>query len=531
MITITIDKRRTRVQDGTTILEAARRLDIDIPTLCHLEGSEPFTSCMVCLVREMKSDRFVPACSAPAEKGMVVDTGSETVRGARRDVLDLLLREHGGDCESPCTRACPLSLDISTTLRQIARGVSDRSDRMYRGAVPLLGSVERICPAPCERACRRKLYDESLSIRLAIRWAAEHDRVSGGFPSRAVPPSSGRRVAVVGAGPAGLSAAFHLTLLGHACTVYDSRSEPGGALRAGIPEERLPPSVLDDDIARIRDLGVSFRMNRSLGTDMKIGHLSSRFDAVVVATGLSDSPPTDNLGIPMARSEAARARDPFATSREGVFLIGSAARPLRMAARAVAHGRLVSVSIHRYLRGERDGGPEKTFDLHMGPLHEGELDEFLKTASRAPRTIPAEGAGEGFTYHEAAAESKRCLLCGCSARDSCLLRYYAGEYANTGRRFRGTGRLHYMRKEDHPLVHYEPSKCIKCGKCVRIAEKAKESYGLAFNGRSYGIQVSVPLGWNLAKGLERSALQCAEACPTGALTARSGTSKDERGKP
>ena len=193
MITITIDKRRTRVQDGTTILEAARRLDIDIPTLCHLEGSEPFTSCMVCLVREMKSDRFVPACSAPAEKGMVVDTGSETVRGARRDVLDLLLREHGGDCESPCTRACPLSLDITTTLRQIARGVSDRSDSTSRGAVPLLGSVERICPAPCERACRRKLYDESLSIRLAIRWAAEHDRVSGVFPSRAVPPSSGRK--------------------------------------------------------------------------------------------------------------------------------------------------------------------------------------------------------------------------------------------------------------------------------------------------------------------------------------------------
>jgi NADH dehydrogenase/NADH:ubiquinone oxidoreductase subunit G len=96
-----INNREVTVPAGSTILEAAEKLDIHIPTLCYLKGYEPFTSCMVCVVHELNSDRLVPACSMPAAEGMEIETDNEKVRAARKDALDFLLSEHVGDCEAP----------------------------------------------------------------------------------------------------------------------------------------------------------------------------------------------------------------------------------------------------------------------------------------------------------------------------------------------------------------------------------------------------------------------------------------------
>jgi NADH dehydrogenase/NADH:ubiquinone oxidoreductase subunit G len=97
-----IDNRDVEVPEGATILEAARRAGIAIPTLCHLEGLPPSTSCMVCVVKVRRPDRLVPSCGAPAEDGMVVESETDEVREARRDALELLLSDHLGDCEAPC---------------------------------------------------------------------------------------------------------------------------------------------------------------------------------------------------------------------------------------------------------------------------------------------------------------------------------------------------------------------------------------------------------------------------------------------
>ena len=171
---IRIDNREVDVPTESSILAAACKLGIDIPTLCHMDGFSPFTSCMVCLVEDMASHRLLPSCSAPVQNGMVVETNNERVREARRDMLELLLREHVGDCESPCMRACPVHLDIPVVLRQLAAGIERESSDIQWSTIPFLTVLEHICPAPCERACRRRIHDEAVSIRLSMRSATLH---------------------------------------------------------------------------------------------------------------------------------------------------------------------------------------------------------------------------------------------------------------------------------------------------------------------------------------------------------------------
>ncbi len=525
MPTIRIDNREVRVPAGSTILEAARRLGIEIPTLCHMEGFGIFTSCMVCLVEESVSKRLLPSCSAPAVHGMIIETDNDTVREARRDMLELLLREHVGDCESPCMRACPVHLDIPVILRRIREG-SERKvyDANGKGG-PLISVLAHICPAPCEKACRRRIHDEAVSIRLAIRQAVLHDLELLSTHGPDIPHPSRSKVAIVGAGPAGLSASWYLSQYGHACTVFDNRAEPGGALRYELSEERLPRRILDEEIDRIRDLGVSFSMNREFGRDIDTEGLRRRFDAVIITSGRVGPEAKETFGLEMTEQGLQINRKNFETSLKGVFAGGSAVRSCRIAARAVADGRAIAHSVHRFLDKNGAAVPQEKFDCRMGTLHDGEIEDFLKGVSGSPRIHPSGGEVSGFSIDEAAREAERCLRCDCGGKDSCLLRQYAGEYGATGHRYVTIERVRYRRIVDHPHIVFEPSKCIKCGRCVRLSESEDEPYGLAFNGRSFNLHVAVPFREPLSRGLEKSAVQCARACPTGALTEKRENTK------
>ena len=165
MPTLTIDNRDVEVADGGTILEAAGKLRIDIPTMCFLESVRPNASCMLCVVKIEGIDGLVPACATPARDGMQVWTDTEEIRQARKDALELLLSDHLGDCEGPCRIACPAGLNIPLVLRQIAAGKI--GDAAVASAIPCDD-----CPAPCERACRRRLFDAPVSIRLLMQYAA-----------------------------------------------------------------------------------------------------------------------------------------------------------------------------------------------------------------------------------------------------------------------------------------------------------------------------------------------------------------------
>ncbi len=284
-VTLTIDRRQVSVEPGTTVLAAARRLGIEIPTLCFVEGFEPVASCFLCAVQIEGRPNLSPACAMPVAPGMVVTTDSEDVRAARKVALELLLSDHAGDCIAPCQAQCPAGLDIPGFLYHIATGRNRAAMERIAERLALPGALGRVCPRLCEDECRRCDHDEGLSIAALHRYAADRDREAA---EPFVPPraeSSGKRVAIIGAGPAGLAAAYYLLRRGHGCTLFDAHPLPGGMLRYGIPAYRLPKDALDAEIGTIRRLGAEFRMGVRWGTDFTLAGLRESFDAIFVAIG------------------------------------------------------------------------------------------------------------------------------------------------------------------------------------------------------------------------------------------------------
>ena len=195
---------------------------------------------------------------------------------------------------APCRGACPLGVNCHGYVRCIARGRDDEGRRELAKALPFPGILGRVCAAPCEDACTRNKEDgRGVSIRALKRWLADTDPEPLPLPDMA--PDSGSLAAVVGAGPAGLMAAWELRVRGHQVTVYDVEDEPGGMLRWAIPEFRLPLPVLEREIGRLARMGIAFRCGRALGRDLTLDGLADMYGAVVLATGC---PSPRSLGVP-----------------------------------------------------------------------------------------------------------------------------------------------------------------------------------------------------------------------------------------
>jgi formate dehydrogenase major subunit len=280
MVNLTIDGRPIGVPPGTTVLEAAQWLGIRIPTMCHVPGIEPASSCFICAVEIEGRRIFSPACAMPVAEGMAVLTQSDDVRAARKMALELLLSDHAGECVAPCAAQCPAGLDIPGFVYGIATGDTRRAMEVIADRLALPGSLGRICPRLCERQCRRSDLDQGLAIGALHRYVAD---LVHHAPLRA--PSTGKSVAIIGAGPAGLSAAYYLSKNGHACTLFDMHPLPGGMLRYGIPANRLPKDALDAEIDAIRLLGAQFRMGQRWGEHFTLAALRQQYAAVFVAIG------------------------------------------------------------------------------------------------------------------------------------------------------------------------------------------------------------------------------------------------------
>jgi len=288
-IALTINGRRTTVEAGTTILAAARAIGVRIPTLCHVDGFPPSSSCFLCAVQVEGKATLSPSCAMPAADGMVVHTDTDAIRASRKMALELLLSDHAGDCIGPCQTGCPARFDIPGFLTMMADGENRRGAEVASDFLVLPAALGRVCPRLCEQRCHRCEGEAALSVGQLHRYSADHDLAT---PAPYVPrreTRTGTRVAIVGAGPAGLAAAYGLLRRGHDVVVYDAHEHPGGMLRYGIPAFRLPHDVLDKEIDVVRALGGEFRMRQRLGADVTIEELRQTFDAVFLAIGAQRS--------------------------------------------------------------------------------------------------------------------------------------------------------------------------------------------------------------------------------------------------
>jgi formate dehydrogenase major subunit len=297
-----VDGRTVEGKAGQTILEVCRDNGIEVPTLCYEPKLPGFGACRMCVVEVDGEDHPPISCSRAAEASMVVRTQTENVRRLRRTNLELIFSDHNAYCLPPCQNKCPSHIDIPGFLKANAEGKFRESARIFKRTIPFPSILGRVCPAPCEEHCRRDEVDEAIAIRDSHRYAgdvvltAQKDGVEPPLPFE-TEPKTGKRVAVVGSGPAGMAAAYYLLISGHDVTVFEKDPAPGGLLRYGIPEYRLPKEeVLDPEYEAVWRLGGRLVCDKALGRDFSLDDLRDQgFDATVVATGCYT---TNKLGIP-----------------------------------------------------------------------------------------------------------------------------------------------------------------------------------------------------------------------------------------
>jgi thioredoxin reductase len=513
MVHIKINGQKIEVEAGTSVLKAAAKAGVKVPALCYNEELGHFTSCMLCLVKDAANGRLFPSCSVTTTEGMSVITDDEEIYEARQTGLELLLSEHVGDCEGPCQVACPAHMDIPQMNRLIAAGKFDAALKLVKKDIALPAILGRICPAPCEGACYRKTVDASVSICLLKRFVGDENDVHPFEPF----PLTGKRVAVIGAGPAGLAAAYYLQLNGFQTTLFDKNNVAGGLLRTEIKPEVLPIPILDKEIKTILNTGVVFEGGKDINATA-FRELQNQYDAVIIATGmLADEIKTWGFTINAKGIEANQ--NSYETSLKGVFAIGNSLRSSRLAVRSVGQGKEVAFSVSQYLSGEEPKGEPRLFNSRFGKLLTEEISEYLKESVLQKRILSDDIKSKGYTREEAILEAKRCLHCDCRDIDNCKLRDLSGRYDADQRRFAGNARKAITKHFAHRIV-FEPLKCIKCGICVRMTSKYQEKYGFSFIGRGFDVVIGVPFNESVEAGLAETAEIVAKACPTGALSVK-----------
>ncbi|MCG6185778.1 FAD-dependent oxidoreductase [Maribellus maritimus] len=514
MITVKINNTEIQVEEGTSVMKAAQKMGIDIPNLCWHDELEHFTSCMLCLVKDKKNGKLFPSCSVKATEGLEIITDDAEIKEARQTALELLLSEHTGDCEAPCQIACPAHMNIPLMNRLIATGKFDESLEVVKQDIALPAVLGRICPAPCEGACHRKTVDDPVSICLLKRFVGE----DGNSPQIIPAEQIGKKVAVLGAGPAGLAAAYYLQLKGIQVTLFDKNEKAGGLLRTEINDEILPKNILDKEIETILNTGVDFQGGKEINIT-EFESMKKDFDALVLATG-TVSENSEKYDLKASPKGILVDKDSYQASDEKVFAIGNVLRSSRLAVRSVGQGKEVAFSVMQYLNGQEPKGEPRMFNSRFGKLVANEFAEYLKESVNEKRTFPEKGGRSGFSSEEAIEEAKRCLHCDCRAIDDCKLRTYSDKYQADQKRFKTSERRSITKKMNHGSVVYEPQKCIKCGICVRLTEKYTEKFGFTYIGRGFDVEIGVPFNEELEQGLTATAEKVANACPTGAISMR-----------
>jgi hypothetical protein len=494
-----LDGRPVESPAGETVLEAARKAGVDIPTLCWDESCGGQARCMICAVEDEDSARLIPACAAVPQAGMRILSSSAKAVAHRRKTLAWLLGEHRGDCLAPCQLACPAGLDVPGVLASFEAGEEQTARKEMAGQLALAEVLGYLCEAPCERVCHRGRVDESVAIRSFERLPVD----SSGTER---PERNGIRVVVVGGGVSGLATAEYLALSGTEVTVVEATNRLGGRLLQAVSASDLPQEALQRALSRLRKLGVQSELGREIRADQWAA-VRAQFHAAVWAAGATGDDNGDNLlpgDAPVEGDSAGRMRS------GGWFVVGSALRGGRSIAAYVGDGRRVAALIVKQSLPIFDA----RFSTSMLPMVREEWAPFLQ--GRSPEAHSHIGAKVSLPAVEMlVAEARRCLQCKCSALDSCSLRKLA--MAKGVRPQRGGGRRVAGQRADHPTLVFQSGKCIACGLCVAASGQWPEVPGLGWHGRGTLLTVSPPPGYSLEEAVGNHASQLARLCPTGAL--------------
>ena len=295
---ITINGLTIIAEPGITILEAARRSEVTIPTLCHVDGKNSEIPCELCCVEVAGREGLIRSCDTIIAEGMEIATDSKPIIEHRKKRLARLAETHFGDCKAPCNITCPGQINVQGYIAHVAKGEYEEAVRLVMERNPFPFSVGRVCPRFCETRCRRLLVDEPVSINHLKRFVGDWcmtNKIDLKIPRE---KPTGKRIAVIGGGPAGLTGAFYLARKGHDVTVFEAAPKLGGMLRYGIPEYKIPKDVLDYEISAILQMGISVKLGQSWGKDFTLQSLKEQgYEATLIAIG---APVDQPLEIPGA---------------------------------------------------------------------------------------------------------------------------------------------------------------------------------------------------------------------------------------
>jgi NADPH-dependent glutamate synthase beta subunit-like oxidoreductase/ActR/RegA family two-component response regulator len=277
-----------------------------------------------------------------------------------------------------CSKACPAGVDVPRYVRLIGEGKFAEALAVIKQANPFPGICGRVCFAPCEEACRQGKQWEPISVRILKRFAYDNATYEESVAAR----PTHKRIAIVGSGPAGLTAAYYLAKLGHSVTIFEALPEPGGMMRVGIPPYRLPREVLDGEINVVKNLGVEIR------TNTKVGSLDSLFQqgykAILVAVGAHQGM---KLGVEGEEHPKVIDCITFLTSvnlgkpielGERVIVVGGGNAAIDSARTALRLGSKEVTILYRRTRSEMPASPHEV----EAALHEGVKIEFLAAPTR-----------------------------------------------------------------------------------------------------------------------------------------------------
>ena len=342
-------------------------------------------------------------------------------------LVDKIPKEKQLETLIPCHYACPVMINVPRYVQLIGEGKFAEALAVIRQDNPFPGICGRVCTAPCEDACRRGEKGEPIAIRMLKRAAYER----GTHEDKATAEPTGKQVAIIGSGPAGLTAAHILAKMGHKVTIFEALPQPGGMMRIGIPEARLPRKVLDDEIDEVRSLGVDIKVNSRIDSLDSLFHQD--YHAILVTIGahqgirrssivaaISGHPGIAKqfgLATNMVDGETVLEANPdtLATSREGVFAAGDAVTNHTSVVHTIASGKRAAISIDKFLGGRGVLPAEETEEQepasgHISLARKKETKRPHKALS--PEQVQEFGEEElGLNEEEALDEGQRCFRC------------------------------------------------------------------------------------------------------------------------